>query len=338
MKVAVVFGGTSTERDVSVASGSQVIAALRSRGHEVIAVDSVRGILDAREENALFAGGIGRLPPTQGALENLDHRVLLELSLSAQLGSVDVLFLALHGGQGEDGTIQAVFELAGLHYTGSRHAASALAMDKDISKRVFADAGVPTPPWRMAPPPLHQAESLTFPLVVKPNRQGSTVGVTVVGSPQGLAEAIRHAQRYDPEVMMERFVAGRELTVGVLGDRALAVGEIIPRSGGLFDYRSKYQNGAAQEVFPARLPEEIGRQAQALSLRAHRALKLRGYSRVDFRLDASGKLWCLEVNTSPGLTAASLLPKSARAVGIEFPELCERICRLALEDTPPSRP
>jgi D-alanine-D-alanine ligase len=204
-------------------------------------------------------------------------------------------------------------------------------MDKDLSKRLFRMAGVPTAEWMMAP--AHAAEveaTLGFPLVVKPNKQGSTVGLTVVRAADALQPAIDEAFRYDDEVMLERFVPGRELTCGILADEALGVGEIV--SGGeVFDYASKYQEGGAREIFPADLTDEQTRTIQELSLRAHRALKLEGFSRVDFRMDADGALWCLEVNTLPGMTRTSLLPQSAAAVGISFPELCDRICRLALE-------
>ncbi len=169
-------------------------------------------------------------------------------------------------------------------------------------------------------------------VIVKPSQQGSTVGLSKVNRAEDLQPAIELALRYDREVMIERFVAGRELTVGVLGDQPLAVGEIVLGQSGVFDYTSKYQPKGAVEVFPAEVSAEIAEEARRLALAAHRALKLDGYSRADFRLDAEGRLWCLEVNTLPGMTATSLLPQSAAAMGIDFDELCERICRLALQD------
>jgi len=330
MKVAVLFGGTSAERDVSIASGGQVIDALRKCGHEVIAVDTALGVLGADEERALFASGIDLAPPDESALAALDEHTLVRLTLSTELRDADVLFLALHGGSGEDGTIQALLDLAGLAYTGSGHSASANAMDKDVAKRLFRAAGVPTPDWTMAPAETADAAALGYPLAVKSNRQGSSVGLSIVKAPERLGEAIREAFCYGDEVMLERFVPGREVTVGILGDQALAVGEIIPQSSDVFDYHSKYQNGGALETFPADIPPQISLKVQELGLKAHQALKLQGYSRVDFRLDPNGRLWCLEANTLPGLTAASLLPKSAAAVGMEFGELVESICNLAL--------
>ena len=202
-------------------------------------------------------------------------------------------------------------------------------MDKDVSKRLFRGAGVPTADWAMAPVSRAEAgASFGWPMVVKPSKQGSTVGLTVVKEPSGYEEAVELAARYDDEVMIERFVPGRELTVGVLEGQPLAVGEIIPRHE-IFDYECKYTPGMSEEIFPADLPAPVARECQRLAVLAHEALKLGGYSRVDFRLTAAGEAFCLEVNTLPGMTATSLLPQSARAVGIEFPDLCERICRTA---------
>jgi D-alanine-D-alanine ligase len=199
-------------------------------------------------------------------------------------------------------------------------------MDKDFSKHLFRAAGVPTADWLMAPAGAEQVEcTLGFPVVVKPNKQGSTVGLSVVRLPEQLAAALEQAQRYDDEVMIEKFVAGREFTVGILDGKALPVGEIIaPRE--VFDYQSKYQKGGAREVFPAEIPAAEAAALQRHALAAHRALKLGAYSRVDFRRDAAGEFWCLEANSLPGLTATSLLPQAARAAGIDFPTLLSRIC------------
>lgn len=330
MKIAVLFGGNSSERDVSIASGAQVAKALRQAGHQVVAVDTFRGILTDQEQETLLVRGLAPAPP-----DDRDLRVI-----RAKTGSIvqpsyfvdaDVVFLALHGGTGEDGTIQSVFDAAGTCYTGSNHVGSAAAMDKDLAKRLLVAAKVPTPPWFMTPVDQEAAiRALGLPLVVKPNKQGSTVGLTVVKSAADLDAAITEAFRHDDEVMLERFVSGREFTVGILGERALAVGEIILKRSEIFDYESKYQAGGAEEIFPAALSNEQTRELQELALRVHRALKLRDYSRADFRMDEMGQIWCLEANTLPGMTARSLLPQSAAAVGISFPDLCDEICRLAL--------
>lgn len=326
MKIAVLFGGASTERDVSAASASQVVRALRARGHDVAAVDTLQGILSAADEHRLLRAGIAPTPPALGEQPNLPGVIN-----RAALGGMDLVFVALHGGSGEDGTVQAVLDLVGIPYTGSGLLGSAIGMDKDVSKRLFRAAGVPTAEWMMAPAGADEVERrLGFPVIVKPNAQGSTVGLSLVETPAALGTAVELAQQFDDEVMIERYIAGRELTVGILDDEPLAVGEIVPRTGPIFDYAAKYQTGGADEIFPAEIPAELTARVQALGLAAHRALKAEGYSRADFRMDADGGLWCLELNTLPGLTAGSLLPRSAAACGLSLEELCERICASAL--------
>ncbi len=332
MKIAVLFGGTSAERDVSVASAAQVVAALRRSGHEVLAVETSRGILPPAQERELLRQGIDRAPPAD--LDD-DSGGLPAVVATGGLNDVDLVFLALHGGAGEDGTIQGALDLAGIPYTGSGTLGSALAMDKDVAKRLFLAAGVPTPKWLMAPvAPAHVVEQLGLPVIVKPNSQGSTVGLTLVREEASLPAALEEAARFDDEVMVEQYIPGRELTVGILDDEPLAVGEIVPLTGEIFDYTAKYQADAAQEIFPADIPDDVARHVQALGVQAHRALKLAAYSRADFRMDPQGGLWCLEVNTLPGLTAGSLLPQSAGAAGISFEALCERICRAGARGSP----
>jgi len=331
MRITILTGGTSAERDVALASARQVLDALRTRGHEVAVVDTARGLIPRAEEAVALGSGVGPAPPSLEELVALERGLLIAgLGDLPAIRTADVLFLALHGGRGEDGTLQSVLEVAGVPYTGSGPLGSALAMDKDIAKRLFRDAGVPTADWRMAPVTGREVEeALGWPVVVKPSKQGSTVGLTIVREPGELEAAVAEARRFDDEVMIERFVPGRELTVGILDDRALGVGEIIPQHE-IFDYECKYTPGLSEEIFPADLPPAVTEDCRRLGLAAHRALKLRGYSRVDFRLTPAGEMVCLEVNTLPGMTATSLLPQSARAAGIDFPGLCETICRLAL--------
>jgi D-alanine-D-alanine ligase len=332
MKIGVLFGGTTEERDVSIASGAEVIRALREAGHDVVAVDTATGVLDAAQEAELLKTGVAPEPPDRGRLDVLRTGDPTAITQAPELEGADVLFLALHGGAGEGGALQALLDLVGLPYTGSGMLASAMAMDKDITKRLLRDVGVPTADWVMAPTDITEVERVIgWPAVVKPSKQGSTVGLTVVKTPAGLADAIALAYGYDDEVMVERFVPGRELTVPILGDEALPVGEIISKNE-IFDYEAKYQPGMAEEIFPAELDDAIAAEAQRLALATHRALKLTGFSRVDFRMDPDGGLWCLEANTLPGLTSASLVPKSAAAAGIPFPRLCERICELAIQE------
>ena len=327
MRITVLTGGTSSERDVALATATQVVGALRSRGHAVAVVDTAKGYIPESEEPAILSCLVAREPPRIEELVALERGVLLSgLAGLPVIRDADVVFLALHGGRGEDGTLQAVLDVLGVKYTGSGALGSAIAMDKDVSKRLFRQAAVPTADWLMGPVSADQAgERLGWPLVVKPSKQGSTVGLSVVKTPDQFDPAMRLAEQYDDEVVVEAFVPGRELTVGVLKDQALAVGEIIPQHE-IFDYECKYTPGMSREIFPAELPDTVAAECRRLGVLAHQALKLGGYSRVDFRLTPVGELVCLEVNTLPGMTATSILPQSAAAAGIPFPELCERIC------------
>ena len=333
MRIAVLMGGTSAEREVSLSSGLAIVKALREKGHEVSAVDTARGFVPAEREAELLPEGVHAAPPDAA------EQVLAPMQLATveQVARADVAFLALHGGAGEDGTIQSLLDLAGIRYTGTGPLGSGIAMDKDVSKRLLRDSQVPTLPWRIARAPEYAYDRDTiedligYPLVVKPSRQGSSVGMTVVTETDALDPAVKEAARYDTEVMMERYARGRELTVSVLGEQALPPVEIRPKKG-IYDYHSKYTPGMTEYFCPAPLDEEVVAQVQAYALRAFRVLKLRGYARIDFIL-AREQLWCLEANTLPGMTATSLLPKAAAAAGLDFPELCERIVRLALAGT-----
>jgi D-alanine-D-alanine ligase len=297
-------------------------------------------VINEAEEAAMSRSGV--MKPTPPTVEALQHMSLT--SLSPSLGSLtavreaDVVFLALHGGSGEDGTVQALLDMVGVRYTGSGHLASALAMDKDLSKVLFRAAGVPTADWllaRSAAAPggtvgvAEVERTLGWPVVVKPSKQGSTVGLSLVRSRDGLAPAVDEALRYDDEVMIERFVSGRELTVSVLGDEALPVGEIFPTHE-IYDYECKYTAGMAREEFPARLAAAEVAELQRLALLSFRSLKLDGYARIDFRMNEDGEFFCLEANTLPGMTPLSLLPQAAAAAGMNFGALCERIVQLAL--------
>ena len=331
------MGGRSAEREVSLDSGVQVARALREAGHEVTAVDTSRGALEEAEEREILERGVGTTPPQPRGRRRGDGRELLELASLPAVAESEVTFPVLHGGTGEDGTVQAVLELAGIRYAGSGPLGCGLAMDKDVSKRLFRHAGIPTADWCLAPVEPEEAARLGYPLVVKPAAGGSTLGLTVVRAEEGLSEAVEVAGRFDDEVMAEAFVRGREITVGVVGEEALPVGEIIPEHD-IFDYECKYQPELARELFPADLPEAQAARARELALRVHRALKLSGFSRVDFILDGDGEPWCLEANALPGMTSNSLLPKAAAAAGIAFPELCDRIVRSAAAGRPDRDP
>lgn len=338
MKIIVLMGGTSAERDVSLATGLRVADGLRQRGHDVVTLDTARGTLSLKDEKALLAKGnvVKTTPPSRDELAKMAEHTLPQMMRALPtLQGADAVFLGLHGGFGEDGSIQALLDMAGVRYTGSGHLASALAMDKDLSKHLFRRAGVQTANWTMArrdAPTEEQLRGVTMPVVVKPSKQGSTVGLSIVRRREDLAAAIAEAFLYDDEVMIEQFVAGRELTVGMLGDEALPVGEIIPRHE-VYDYECKYTPGMAEEVFPAQIPSDRARDAQDLARKAFHALKLRGCARIDFRMTEDGSLFCLEANTLPGMTQTSLIPQAAAAAGISFPELCERIVMAAVNET-----
>lgn len=350
MKIVVLMGGTSSERDVSLASGLRIAVALRQKGHDVVALDTAQGALPAGHEAEMLKGGVMRtLPPDRTTLARLGADALPK-AVRDLMGpdKVDIVFLGLHGGQGEDGTMQALLDLTGIPYTGSGHLASALAMDKDLSKRLFRDSGIPTPEWEMlrAGMPVdwrspgfagRVTATLGLPLIVKPSKEGSTVGLTLVKTPGELPQAISDAFQHDDEVMLERFIPGRELTVGILGDEALPVGEIIPKHE-VYDYECKYTAGMAREVFPADLTAEQTATVQELAMRAFRILKLSGCARIDFRMTVDGEFQCLEANTLPGMTELSLIPQAAAAAGISFPDLCDRIVTLAVHAHSPGDP
>jgi D-alanine-D-alanine ligase len=336
LKIAVLLGGISDEREVSLASGVQVARALREAGHEVVAVDTSHGVLSAGEESALLEAGIKDPSPPSNATDLLRTGDTGALTRDPRIAEVDVVFLALHGGSGEDGTVQTLLELAGIPFVGSDRVGCALAMDKDLSKRLFRDAGIPTPEWITCDgTDLDEArldavvQELGLPVVVKPPSGGSTLGLTLAHDEEELRAAIALSLEYEARVLFERYIFGRELTVGILGARALPVGEIIPEHE-LFDYECKYKPGMALEIFPADLPEAVARRVQDDARRAHRALGLRDFSRVDFILDEDGTPWCLEANALPGLTGNSLLPKAGIAAGIAFPELCHSIAEMAV--------
>jgi D-alanine-D-alanine ligase len=340
VKITVLLGGFSAERDVSLASGLRIAQALRTKGHDVTAVDPAGGPLTQETEDALLAAGVGTAPPSLEALSALGSGQGIAPAMAEwpALRAADVVFLALHGGQGEDGTLQALLDLAGVRYTGSGHLGSAIAMDKHLSKTLFRAAGVGTADWVMAPPPDASAERhahartevelLGLPVIVKPSKQGSTVGLSIVRDLADLDDAVREAFRFDDEVMIERYIAGRELTVGILAGDALPVIEIRPKHE-IYDYECKYTKGMAEE-FVAELGDEATGRIQEQAMLAFDALKLRGYARIDFRMDELGNFYCLEANTLPGMTGTSLIPQAADAAGILFPELCERIVTSAL--------
>ena len=338
MRVAVLMGGTSAERDVSLASGRAVARALRDIGHEVLEIDGARGSDQGPMDAPSLREGIRREPPEPDDRSAASHRLVFEAVQLLTSLDTEVVFIALHGAPGEDGTVQGMLQLAGLPYTGSGVLASTLAMDKGMSKTVFNERGIRTPTWfPLSADDGASGEHLSrrieelfgFPAVVKPNNQGSTVGLSIVEHPHELVRAVEKAAAYSEEILVEQYIAGRELTVSILGDEALPVVEIHPEHG-VYDYECKYTKGKSHYSVPADLDEEVAARTRDMGLEAFRAVKCHGFGRVDVRLDEEKRSYCLEVNTIPGMTETSLVPKAAEAVGITFPQLVERIIQLAL--------
>ena len=327
MKVAVLMGGRSSERVISLRTGRGIAAALRALGHEVTSVDAADGatLPPGDEEKGARPAEVVRELPAADALG---------VANAAAVHDADAVFIALHGTGGEDGSIQGLLEYAGKPYTGSGVLGSALALDKARSKAMFERIGVPTPRWTVVrahdPEPRVDAESLGgWPLVVKPNLEGSTVGLSIVRDAEGLPAALRLAAEFGEETLIEEYVPGRELTVAVMDDEAFPVVEIVPK-GGLYDFEHKYTAGMSEYFCPADLPRAVEARARELGVRAALALGCSGVSRVDFRLSPAGELWCLEVNTIPGMTPLSLVPMAARARGMSYEQLVGRMLELAL--------
>ena len=322
-KVMLLMGGDSTEREVSLSSGRRVADGLRGAGYHVIEMDVVFNPSLARQRG---------LEPTSSRAVGLAD--LVQRLMEHQ---PDVVFIVLHGAPGEDGRVQAVLDLMGIPYTGSGVLASALALDKMMTKRVLKASGVPVAPEvecycgeSLESVVGRVSEALGYPVIVKPNTQGSTIGVRRVYEESNLAEALKDAFRYDPCVLIEPLLSGVELTVPVVGNRravALPMIEIVP-SGGFYDYEAKYTPGATEEIIPARVPEEIHQQCAQYAVLAHRTLGCQGMSRTDF-IWTRDQLVVLEVNTIPGMTPTSLLPRSAEAYGWSFERLVDNLVRLA---------
>ena len=327
-KVASLVGGTSPEREVSKMSGKGVLGALKSLQYPTVVIDPAYGLNQPKEEDNFFL---------EKDYAKISNRNCIDAINSDLLNDVDIVFSALHGKWAEDGTIQSLLELRGLKYTGSKVLASALAMDKEMSKVIFRQVGVQTPDWftvkyRDFEPNLiadQIKQEIDFPCIIKPNDQGSTVGLKFVKDESEVEEGIVIAQKYSSKALIEKYIPGREITVAVLVNEALPVLEIVPKSG-LYDYKSKYTSGMSEYIVPAKIPDEIAKRTQDHALIAFHSLGCEGYARVDFRFSNDNELYCLEVNTLPGMTPLSLVPKAAKAVGITFEELIKRIIQQAL--------
>ena len=347
MKIIVLAGGLSTERDVSLVSAAGICKTLLEKGHDAFLLDVFLGLEDAPENledvftmpghGLEIAGNISAEEPDLDAVKAFrpdQSDCFLGPNVIELCRMADITFLGLHGGEGENGKLQATFDLLGIRYTGPDSLGCAVAMDKGFTKQVFLQSGIDTP----AGVCLHKnvddcslaATGLELPVVVKPCSGGSSIGVYIVDTEEEYLDALEKSFRYEDEVLVESYIKGREFACGVIDGKALPPIEIIPKTG-FFDYANKYQAGATEEVCPADIPKEIEERMMELTVRAYHALKLNVYSRADFLLDDKGELYCLELNTLPGMTAASLLPKEAQAAGIEYGDLCELIIRKSIE-------
>jgi len=342
LNIIVLTGGVSSERNVSIVSSKAIAKGLRESGHKVKVVDPIYGPNQPSEDEIFNSRpAIGKEFPTVDELKTYSNRKVIECINSNLFDNVDIVFLGLHGKFGEDGRIQSLLEMRGVSYTGSRVTSSAMAMDKDISKIMFNHFDIPTPNWFMVEKGSysfnHVDEKINayfeYPVVIKPNDEGSTVGLSIVQpdvEDVQLGKALEHAFEYSDRIMVEQYIAGRELTVAILGEEALPVVEIKPKDG-FYDYEHKYTSGMTQYYCPADLTEEISNELRTKALLAHRSLGCRAYSRVDFRLNPKNEYFCLEVNTLPGMTELSLVPKAAGALNISFPELLNKIIELSLK-------
>jgi D-alanine-D-alanine ligase len=339
LKIAVLMGGNSAERDVSLSSGAGIIKGLRDAGHEAFGIDSALGPGQLEMQKQVGISGIKPDPPSAKELALIPSEVAIQTVSSPDMRDVDLVFIALHGGMGENGTIQAVLDILGLPYTGSGVLASSVAMDKYVAKKVFIASGIPTPVYFILDSSevgdertliARVRETVGFPVVVKPNDQGSSVGLDIANEPEALFGIAIRATEFSSKLLFEKFIPGRELTVAVLDNQPLPVVEMRPHDG-FYDYHHKYTAGMTEYLCPAPLTEQETQRVQKLGLDAFMALNCRGYARIDFRMSPKGEFYCLEVNTLPGMTATSLVPKAAKAAGIEFPELLERIARSALK-------
>jgi len=345
MNIVVLCGGLSPERNVSISSSTKVSAALRSLGHKVVMVDMFFGFENyAGDLNNIFDNppeiGVTSIDEAAPDLEQIKKSRKIEMPGEFGYGVLDVcakadiVFMGLHGQCGEDGKVQAVFDLLGIRYTGSGFLSSAVAMDKDFTKRVVAPTGVKTPAWNT-----YDSKSITssevlsqmnLPLVVKPDNSGSSIGVSIAHDKNELDEALKSARNESKKIIIEEYVSGREIQVAILDGKALPSIEICPLQG-FYDYKNKYQPGAAKEITPSPIPEEAETRVRAAAEKIFACIGLSVYSRADFIYDENGDFWFLEINTLPGMTPTSLVPQEAEAAGISYGELCSKIVELSME-------
>ena len=342
MKITVLAGGNSTERDVSLATGEMIYNALKKKGHKLVLLDmymgyegDVSGIFEQERDWSGSFGNIAEQSPDLAVVKAM-RKTNPECAVGPNVIEIcrqsDIVFIALHGANGEDGKIQAMFDLLNIKYTGTDYLSSAMAMDKTIAKDVFGHFRIPTPKGIS----ISEADKQMFdvwsiyPCIVKVNCGGSSVGVYMANNREELYSAAEQAFEYEDRILIEQYIDGREFSIGVLDGKALPIIEIAPKEG-FYSYKNKYQAGATIETCPAELDANVAKAMQSCAESVYRALRLKTYARMDFRMDKDFNFYCLEANTLPGMTKTSLLPQEAAAAGIEFSELCQMIIEISLE-------
>ena len=347
LDIVVLAGGLSTERDVSFKTGSMVAAALKENGHRVILLDVFMGygeqevdlnrIFDRADEISVKVSDIPEVAPDLAAVKASrkdQSPCFFGPNVIRMCQMADIVFMALHGENGENGKVQAAFDLFGVRYTGSDYLSSAIAMNKGMAKKLFVEAGIPTPMGISMTRETREDDvtklNLHLPCIVKPCCGGSSIGVTIVRDAAEFKAALDEAFRWENELVIEEFIEGREFSVGVIEGKALPVIEIAPIQG-FYDYKNKYKAGSAVETCPAELPEEVSAQMRHYAEEVAKVIGLDTYSRSDFLLDKDNKMYCLEANTLPGMTPTSLLPQEAAVVGVNFNELCEKLIEISMK-------
>lgn len=342
MNIVVLAGGISTERDVSLISGKGIYRAVKSKGHNAILLDvflgyegeDIESIFDIEKDWEAQVTGIKETNPDLDAIKALRpdwEKNYFGPNVIKLCQMADVVFMALHGENGENGKIQAYFDLMGITYTGTDYVSSAICMDKGLTKDMFTRYGIPTPQGIRLKKGAVESEKVPYPCIVKASCGGSSVGVTIARNDEEYEEAKKVAFSYDEEAIIEQYIEGREFSCGVLDGKALPVIEIAPLVG-FYDYKNKYQAGSAIETCPAEISAEKTAEMQHYAEEAFRVLRLKNYARMDFMMSKQGEIYCLEANTLPGMTPTSLLPQEAAAVGISYEDLCEKLIEISVRD------
>lgn len=341
MKIVVLAGGTSTEREVSVVSGTGVCKALQERGHQAILLDVFCGWAEADPEHVFDSPC--DVDEAAAYIRSFNDTIETEIQKRREFfGSnvlkicqaADVVFMALHGANGEDGRVQAAFDLFGIRYTGTGYLSSACSMDKAVAKQFFLASGIPTPQGTSRTRKEERVRcselGLEFPVIVKPCCGGSSVGVAIANTEDEFQAALTDAFYYEEEVVIEEYIKGREFSVAVVDGEAYPVIEIAPKQG-FYDYKNKYMAGSTVETCPAEISEAQTKEMQEYAVGGARALNITGYCRLDFMMREDGRMYCLEANTLPGMTPTSLIPQEAAVLGIGYGELCEKLIQISLE-------